>query len=161
MLPLIFSIVWVLTGMVWNAIEPRTPNWLHAIGFLFAILFRWNDWLSTGFSTSQFLIIAATWAALFALWQLRWIGGGDVKFVAILILAFPHLVLIACLMIADILALLYFSLRRDGLNIPQMRARLSGKLDDLPGRQDRIRAITFLGTGWFAWLVFYLGLFRT
>ena len=153
---LIISAIWVIACAGWNIFEPRVPNWLTSTGLLLAALFRWSDWLPTGVIASQFVLILVVWGSIFLLWRIRWIGGGDAKFVMAVILAFPDWLLVAYLMLANIAGLLIFSIKRDGIRWRNIKKRLTGTLDDHQTSRDRLRATTFLGLGWFIWLAFYL-----
>jgi Flp pilus assembly protein protease CpaA len=156
MFVLLVSTAWVLTCAIWNILEPRVPNWLTSLGLFLALLFRWYDWLPTGMIQNQLVIILIVWVMVFILWRIRWIGGGDAKFVVAAVLAFPDWLLVACLMIADIIGMLIFSIRRDGFSWEKMRNRITGNLEELPEAQDRLRATTFLGLGWLVWMVISL-----
>lgn len=153
MVALLISSVWVLTCAIWNILEPRVPNWLTTLGLFLAFLFRWYDWLPTGVVQDQLMSILIVWVAVFIFWRIRWIGGGDAKFVMAAVLAFPDWLLVACLMIADIIGLLVFSIRRDGFSWGKIKKRMTGNLEELPEGQDRLRATTFLGLGWMVWLM--------
>lgn len=153
---LVISASWVFVSAAWNIFQPRIPNWLSSLGFILAIIFRWVDWSGNGFEGSQLILILLAWFVTLIFWRLRWIGGGDAKFVMIVILAFPDRLLIACLLIFDILGLMIYSLLRDGVQPKKMKQHLTGNLGTHLDSKDRLRATTFLGIGWFLWLGLYL-----
>jgi Flp pilus assembly protein protease CpaA len=147
----ITSTIWVLLCSIWNAFIPRVPNWLTTLGIFLALLFRWNDWLSTGLVPSQVFTIFIAWGAAFILWRIRWMGGGDAKFFAAIVLAFPDSLMIAFVLIGDIAGLLVYSLKRDGLRWANIKNRLAGNLEEFQESSDRLRATTFMGIGWLVW----------
>jgi hypothetical protein len=124
---------------------------MTTLGIFLALLFRWNDWLSTGVIGSQVITILIAWGAVLLLWSIRWIGGGDAKFFAAIVLAFPDSLMIACVMIADIAGLIINSSKRDGLRWVNIKNRLAGNLEEFQESSDRLRATTFMGIGWFIW----------
>jgi Flp pilus assembly protein protease CpaA len=134
-----FFNAWVFTGVVFDYLYASLPNELALIGLLAALALRGHAWTTAGFELLQFgtLLLAAFIALGF--WVRRIWGGGDAKFLMILLLAFPSnlLALIVLSLLALFVAVKYAS----------RRVKLTSKKQIAD-----VRAIIFMGMGWFVWL---------
>ena len=73
----------ILAGMIWDGAQLRIP---HSVCFIILVLMPvWGLLQPGGVPWLSHLIgFAITFAIGFALWRLRWFGGGDVKFLAVI-----------------------------------------------------------------------------